>query len=261
MSEFFVGYLPKIPAGIFHVLRRTLMGLLLGMALLAIVLAGSQNRFPPSVFEFGQVRDFEGVIEEHPYPALLVSRPGITGSQSAYSRYLLVALGKHGGDQEVAGLAGQQVKLRGTLIYRGDETLVEVMPASLTTLGPGGKQPTRTDLGPVTLSGEIVDSKCYFGVMNPAEGKVHRDCATRCLSGGIPPALIVHGADGRSTVYLLANADGERVPSEWAAERTARPITIRGRLVKSGDTLILEADLGTFRLAAAGKHRLRERAR
>jgi hypothetical protein len=29
----------------------------------------------------------------------------------------------------------------------------------------------------MTLTGEIVDSKCYLGVMNPGQGKVHRDCA------------------------------------------------------------------------------------
>ena len=44
-----------------------------------------------------------------------------------------------------------------------------------------------TDLDTFTLIGEIVDSKRYLGVMNPGNGKVHRDCAVRCLSGGIPP--------------------------------------------------------------------------
>ena len=36
-------------------------------------------------------------------------------------------------------------------------------------------------LGPVELTGEIADSKCWLGVMNPGEGTVHRDCARRCL--------------------------------------------------------------------------------
>jgi hypothetical protein len=98
------------------------------------------------------------------------------------------------------------------------------------------------------LTGQIVDSKCYFGVMNPGEGEVHRSCATRCLSGGIPPALVSRDVDGRS-VYLLADASGERVPNDCAAERADRPITIRGRLVKSGDTLVLETDLGTVQFA------------
>ncbi len=65
------------------------------------------------------------------------------------------------------------------------------------------------DLGAVTLTGEIVDTKCHLGVMNPGEGKVHRDCAVRCISGGAPP---VSGADqeGDTRLLLLTGADGRR---------------------------------------------------
>lgn len=253
MNEFFVGYLPKIPPGIARAVRRAVVGLLLGAALLAIVLTASQRRFPAAFFEFTQERNFEGTIEERPYPALRVVRPGVTGSQSDYSRYLLVALGKHGAADQVAGLAGKLVKLRGKLIYRDNQTIVEIMPDSLSVVGKtDAPAPSTQDLGLVTLSGEIVDSKCYFGVMNPGAGKVHRDCGTRCLSGGIPPALIVR-ENGRALVYVLANADGGPIPNDWAARRAGRPVTIQGRLLKSGDTLILEADLGTVQLAAVAR--------
>ena len=60
-----------------------------------------------------------------------------------------------------------------------------------------------TELGEVTIIGEIVDSKCYLGVMNPGRTKVHRDCATRCISGGIPPMLVTADA-----TYLLVGTDG-----------------------------------------------------
>jgi hypothetical protein len=36
------------------------------------------------------------------------------------------------------------------------------------------------NLGEFDLVGEIVDSKCYLGNMNPGNGKVRRDCAVRC---------------------------------------------------------------------------------
>jgi hypothetical protein len=251
MKEFFVGYIPTIPPGILWIVRRAVAGILLGAALLAIALTGSQRPFPPAFFEFTQERDFEGIVEERPYPALLVARPGITNSEPAYSRYLLVSLGKHGAAEEMAGFAGKQVKLRGKLIYRDSETLVEVMPQTVSIAAEVVTPPTpQTDLGPVTLTGEIVDSKCYFGVMNPGGGKVHRDCATRCLAGGIPPALIVREAGGRATVYILADPAGGPVPADWAARRAAQPITIRGRVVKSGDALILEADLGSAQMEA-----------
>jgi hypothetical protein len=52
------------------------------------------------------------------------------------------------------------------------------------------------DLGAFTLVGEIVDSKCYLGIMNPGETNPHRECAALCIGGGIPPLIIAHDADG-----------------------------------------------------------------
>jgi hypothetical protein len=243
VSEFFVGYLPTIPPNIARTVWRAVAGILLGTIAAAIILAASQHRFPPAAFEYGKVRDFEGMIEEQPYPVLLVKRPGIVAVGDAYSRYMLVGAGKHAAD--VAGLAGKYVKLRGTLIYRGHEALIEVIPGSLQATGPSFAPDAPVNLGPVTLTGEIVDSKCYFGVMNPGAGKVHRDCAARCLSGGIPPAFIALDPEGRSHVYMLANADGGKIPADWAADRAARPIALRGELMKSGDTETLFADLNS----------------
>jgi len=242
MNEFFVGYLPEVPPGIARTVRKAILLLLLGAGLLAIVLVKGQRPFPPAAFEFFETRDFEGVIEEHPYPALLVERPGITDREHAYSRYLFVAEGKHGAEDRVTGLSGKRVKLRGKLIYRDHQTLIELVSGSVVPTGDAQAAITTIDLGPVTLSGEVVDSKCYLGVMNPGEGKVHRDCATRCLSGGIPPALVTRDSGGQSTVYLLADANGGPLRPDWVAKRVAQPVTIRGRLVRSGDTLIVNTD-------------------
>ena len=248
MKELFVGYLPTMPPGIARVIRRAVVGLLLGAALIAVALVKSQHRFSPSAFEFDTIRDFEGTVEERPYPALLVTRPGVQDAGYQFSRYVLVGTGKHSANPDVAGLAGKSVKLRGKLIYSDDQTLLEVVPGSVVETDTASKILVPTGaVGPVTVTGEIVDSKCYFGVMNPGKGKVHRDCAARCLSGGIPPALIARDSDGRTVVYLLANLNGEPIPPAWGAVRVARPVSISGRLVKSGDTLILQADLSTFR--------------
>jgi hypothetical protein len=86
------------------------------------------------------------------------------------------------------------------------------------------------------LTGEIVDSKCYYGVMNPGEGKVHRDCATRCLSGGVPPSFVVHGGPKDGTVYLLTDATGARLPISAFLDRVGEPVMIRGREARSAAT-------------------------
>jgi hypothetical protein len=91
------------------------------------------------------------------------------------------------------------------------------------------------DLGIVALTGEIVDSKCYLGVMNPGAGKVHRDCAARCIAGGIPPAFIAKDSDGVSKTLVLSNAGD-------VTQFVAEPVEIRGRLLRSNGMLTLDAD-------------------
>ena len=91
--------------------------------------------------------------------------------------------------------------------------------------------PTHQVFGETTLTGELVDTKCYFGVMRPATGKVHRACAIRCLSGGVPPGLLVQDDAGDAWVYLLAG-DGE--PLDYNIEWAALEVTVRGRLESHG---------------------------
>ncbi len=90
-------------------------------------------------------------------------------------------------------------------------------------------------LGPVELVGELVDSKCYLGVMRPATGKVHRACAVRCLKGGVPPGLLVRETGGRDTMLVLS---GAAIDPEWAG----RLITARGSLVLDEGLPVLRAE-------------------
>src|SRR5689334_21920780 len=125
MNAFYVGYSPTAPAGIGRFIRKVVCGL----ALLAIVITGllvsGQKRLVISAFEYGTVREFQGTLERSPYPTLLVARPGDVESTNAYSRYLLVAPGKHGAEPLVAGFVGRRVRIQGQLIYRGGETMLE----------------------------------------------------------------------------------------------------------------------------------------
>jgi hypothetical protein len=168
---------------------------------------------------------------------LLVGRPG----GRDYSRYLLVAPGKHGADAEVSMFAGKPVRLRGSLIYRDGHTVVELVPGSVQAVKKAPAAVSFATVGEVTLTGEIVDAKCYLGVMNPGRAKVHRDCAARCISGGIPPAFVT--ADG---LYVLAGGDGRPLQHEvldWVGET----IEVTGTVQRSGETLILRAEPSSFR--------------
>jgi len=250
MSDFYVGYLPKAPQTLARFVRRIIFIIGLLAVIVALVLTFGQMPFANSAFEFGKLRTFEGTIETRPYPALLVARPGETGpdqitpgqtaEEEKYSRYLLVAPGKHGADNLVAGLDGKRVSLQGQLIYRKGGTMVEIAPGSIKLLDAGpAAQAALRDLGPVTVTGEIVDSKCYLGVMNPGQGKVHRDCAARCLSGGIPP-IFVTANEGEQ--FLLIGPDRNALGRDALREFVAEPLTIRGEMLQRGDSRLLKID-------------------
>jgi len=245
MNDFYVGYLPKAPTALARFVRKVIIALGLLALTAALVLVVGQMPFANSAFEYGKLRSFDGVVVTRPFRTLLVARPGDVGQQDKYSRYLLVAPGKHGADDLVAGFGGQHVRLQGQLIYREGETMVEITPGSITVLDgtPVDQEPAH-DLGVVSLTGEIVDSKCYLGVMNPAQGKVHRDCAARCLSGGIPPIFVT--TDGRQE-FLLVGVDGRALERDALREFIAEPISIRGDLLQLGDSRLLKIDARTLR--------------
>ena len=240
MNDFYVGYLPKAPTALARFVRQVIIVLGLLTVTTALVLVVAQMPFANSTFEYGKVRSFEGVVVTQPFPTLLVTRPGETGQQDKYSRYLLVAPGKHGADELVAGFDGKQVRLQGQLVYREGGTMVEIAPGSIAVIetAPAVQAMTR-DPGTVTVTGEIVDSKCYLGVMNPGQGKVHRDCAARCLSGGTPPILVT--TDGHEQL-LLVGLDGRALGRDALREFIAEPIQIQGELIETGSTQLLKVD-------------------
>lgn len=256
-DEFFLGWEDSAPPGIRSWLRRWVIGLLLLSGVLAFCLAIAQHTIGTSVFEWGRIKHFSGRFQNQPYPQLLVARPGATGDQPRYSSYSLVRPFKFGLDPELARrFDGQWVSLEGTLIYRGNQTMIEVADGSLKLVGaarpdqPGGtlnhSQERSTPMGRHTFVGEIVDSKCYLGVMNPGALIPHRACAIRCISGGIPPILLVRQSDGRALHLLLVSPEGKPVNRE-VLEWVAEPVWVTGEVERQGELLILRTDPKTIR--------------
>jgi len=204
------------------------------------VLALTQDRGDPGVFEFGHPRTVRGVLREHPYPSVTVP----TGGLDSLVRYLLVAEGKHGAQALAAGYDGQWVEVRGTRIARPEREMLQVVSEGITPSDPPPDLPVTPGLrhlGRRTLQGEIVDSKCWLGVMKPATGNVHRGCAARCLSSGIPPLLMIHLADGSVEHVLLTAANGEPASDHYAG-KAARPVRVTGELYEEGDLRILRVE-------------------
>lgn len=252
-DEFFVGYRPAMPPGAARFVRARVLGILGFAACAAAALPAAQREPAVKFFEWGRPRTFVGVLEAAPAPTLLVRRPGVAEGADAWSRYLLVSPGKHGAADAVAPLAGRMVRLEGSLLWREGRTMVEIVPGSIRALDPAGPEaapvaaPER--LGRHTLLGEIVDSKCYLGAMEPGDTKPHRACAIRCIAGGIPPVFLVRERGGRALYFLLVGAKGEAVNRE-ALPFVAEPLVIEGEVERSGDRLVLKADPSAWRRAS-----------
>ena len=238
MSEFFIGYVAQTPPQLRSFLRKVVSTVLTLVVLLSLVLLKAQKPFAAASFQYNRDIELEGAIQARPYPVLLVTRPGETAAGEAVSTYPLVAPGKRGADAMIAPFLERQVRLRGKLIFRDDLTMVEILPGSIAPVTGSSQADAPVDLGPATLTGEIVDTKCYTGVMNPGRGKVHRECAARCLSGGIPPGFLARApGELESRVYLLMAADGTALPRQVLLDRVGESITLTGRRLKTGGLL------------------------
>jgi hypothetical protein len=244
LDEFFIGYEPPMPPRLARFVVTVVIVLTGAVAAWAVTLASGHVRLEGGTFEFGHPRRFAGTIVERPYPALQIDG----GDQNGSPRLLLVAPGKHGADELVRGLDGRYVTLTGTRIQRGTRAMVEIEPGSIvrgaaseSRLTPAAIRAESFAEGPITLRGEIVDSKCFLGVMVPGAGKTHKDCASLCLRGGIPPALYVQDRSGQSIVLLLTGPSGEPIGTQ-AVGFAGEAVDVSGAIERQGGWLVLRTD-------------------
>jgi len=251
-GEFFIGYAPPMPRRLARFIKRVVAGLACGVFAWAVAVAAGHVPLEGGTFEFGHPQLFSGTIVERPYPSLRLDE---SDRNTTARQLLLVAPGKHGADALVSGFEGRHVTLSGTRVRRGTETMIEVEPGTLKIgealmrpLTTGVSASTRSpdaDGGRVTVRGEIVDSKCFLGVMVPGSGKTHKDCASLCVRGGIPPALFVHDRAGGSALLLLTGTSGAAISAQ-ALPFAGEVVEMTGNLQRQGEWLVLRTDVSTW---------------
>lgn len=242
-DEIFVGYLP-MPNGHRRFLRLILPPLILGFIGAGSLLAWSYRSPGDGVWHANEPETFTGIVATEPYAMLRVAD---AESPAGVRTIMLVREGKHGAADIVKGLDGATVCVRGTILERDGNRVLEVIEPIEQVAGADvtvTNVPMET-LSQVTVRGEIIDPKCFFGAMKPGEGKTHKACATLCIAGGIPPMFLIRGADGSRTYYLLANEAGASV-TDAILPYVGDPIEVSGIVERRGDLLILKIQTGTI---------------
>lgn len=234
-EELYVGYLrtPRAHARYLKVVVPVVLGALAGAG---AMLARTQADPGPGVWEDGVARSFHGVLAGGPYPVLFMADRG----DGRAGPVLVVASGKHGALPRLVALAGGPVTLKGTLLRRGPGRMIELDDdeGAASAAAGGPELPAVAPRGRVTLRGEIVDSKCFLGAMKPGRGKTHKECATLCISGGIPPTLLFQTPDGAGgSCILLGESGGPLDPAAYPF--IADPVEVTGELEEQGGLLRL----------------------
>lgn len=228
-DEFYIGYLPKAPK---KYNRRTLTFVIFALLLLGVmatVLVVNQRGFAKSMFEYGNFTQVEGIVSLKPIPNIKVVYGKDETGKPIFQTIPLIGFGKFGAEttlQKIApsleqGFDKTLLTLEGTLIHRDGKALLELTNEEASLIAQSADLGVFKDIKPYikimgerALKGEIIDPKCFFGVMKPAHSKPHKACAIRCISGGIPPFLWVEFENGSSDYYILRGLNGEAINKE-----------------------------------------------
>ena len=249
-EEFYIGWMNTAPKSFVTHARKFLLVIGILVLVLGIVLSLQQRKFSTAVFEYGILTEVTGIYQNYPVPSVKVFSKTDANGRKEFITMPLVGYGKFGAQgiineleqQKGISFNGHQLTFKGTLIYSDGKTLLQIdkhdkpLVAVQTNTSPLNTE--IKELGTVDLIGEILDPKCYFGVMKPGRGKPHKDCAIRCIAGGISPVFYVRQRDAGPLYYLLVDEDGKPV-NDFVQDYVADPVKLHARAVKYDDWVVL----------------------
>ncbi len=251
-DEFYIGYIDNVPPKTKKKLKITVYILLIVVILFAIVFSLFQNKFKNSTFELTNISEITGTYHNNPYPSIRMEL-----QPNEYKNVLLLGFGKFGAEKDIKNIEnrlmsieGQEVSIKGNLVYYNGKTLLQVADSDEFPVSKKESQlPERTinSLGEIEIEGEIIDPKCYFGVMKPGFGKIHRSCAVRCISGGIPPVFTTVNKEGISEYFMITDAKGNKINHD-ILEYVGQPVKVKGELEQLDNWFILKLNIEDIKL-------------
>jgi len=246
-DEFYVSYIDGSLGSKSKQILKRFVFIAVGIIILsALIFSFAQKPFKNSTFELTNATKITGTFHENPYPMLRVEVV-----EDEFKNILLLGFGKSSANpfleairNEVNDLNGKTISIEGNLIYYNGKTLIQITNDEKVTLISNSKgiYPKRKIISEMTLQGEIIDPKCYFGVMKPGKGKIHRSCAVRCISGGIPPVLATTDNNNITEYFLITDQKGNAI-HEDILPYIGKPSIIKGVVEKMEDWYLLKIDI------------------
>ncbi len=238
-SEFYVGYL-AVPPRLKWAIGALVILLLALVAFDAWLVATLQPDAGDGRWADAPT-EFRGTLDRTPYPTLRVATDAGTRT------YVLVSDEKRGAEAVLGDIpAGASVRVQGYEIERAAVGMIQLAATDVAVDNAPAIPAAPLEVhGRATIDGEIVDSKCWLGVMRPGEGHIHKACASLCIRGGIPPMFVTRTSDGPQ-VMLLTLFDGRPVPPDAILDVIADPVRLSGIVEKHGDIYHFKVDLSTL---------------
>lgn len=250
-DDFYIGWQPKAAASFKKFVLKTIPVLFFIFLICLVCISFNQKHIAKSFFITDNQPKYEGTLIASPFPALRTMVGKDEYGNPIIKTYPLVNAWKFGADDAVASFLSKNnkdaiVQIQGTTLNRDDVTAIELSDeeASISLSSNKNIFPTLTiqSLGDTILEGQIIDPKCYLGAMNPGEGKPHRDCAIRCIEGGIMPMLTYQTKEGKIKYAVLLGSNGEKI-NQQISYAVAEPITIKGKMMQIDDWNFLLVDV------------------
>ncbi len=237
-DAFFIGWESETPKPLAGFVRTVTIIALVGGLAIAGITAALQQSIGPGTWDFAENR-IEGVFLAEPVPML------IEEVEEGQKLHFLVKPFKYGfSAEEAAPFHLKHVALTASLLSADQDSMLEVVSEIEVLEKPA---PTESPLNPSVVDGvcivrgEIVDSKCWLGAMNPGTFKPHRACAIQCISGGIPVGFLARDTAGNHEFFLLMGPNGEPL-NDVILDFVAEPVELSGILSYAGTQPILKID-------------------
>ncbi len=247
---FYIGWQPMAHK-IFMLFAKKISVLIICITLLSsILISVNQKHIAASQFIFDDKKEFAGQLILKPFPALrTVGGKDIYGNP-IIKTYPVINAWKFGADSIVkdilANVDAADVVLKAAVLRRDsvEEIVLNYGASSIKLINKNSSldrlrfQSEKDTI----INGEIIDPKCYFGAMNPGEGKPHRSCAIRCIEGGIMPMVTYKNNAGKNEYAVLLGENGEPL-NKLIAYALAEPVQLKGKLYNVDNWKVLKVKI------------------